>query len=98
MDTNLTELSSLFVYSYGYTRCIEDLVYCKSYEKVYLRFVKASDYKTNGENKHSMNFLLYTVPAVKSLIKILPVALNEAKRFKGVRLFLITVIFLRNFI
>ena len=87
MDTNLTELSSLPVYSYGNTRCSVDLVYCKSYYKVYLRFVKASDYKKDGEDKHIMNFVLYTVPAAESLLKILPVAINEAKRFKGVRLF-----------
>ena len=87
MDTNFTELSSLPVYSYGNTRCSVDLVYCKSYNKVYLRFVKASDYKKDGEDKHSMNFVLYTLPAAESLLKILPVAINEAKRFKGVRLF-----------
>ena len=87
MDTNFTELSSLLVYSYGNTRCSVNLVYCKSYDKVYLRFVTASDYKKNGEDKHSSNFVLYTVPAAESLLKILPVAINEAKRFKGVRLF-----------
>ena len=83
MDTNVTELSSFPIYTYGNTKCSVDLVYCKSYNKVYLRFVKASDYKKDGEDKHSMNF----VPAAESLLKILPVAINEAKRFKGVRLF-----------
>ena len=75
------------VYSYGNTRCSVDLVYCKNYDKVYLRFVKASNYKKDGEDKHSINFVLYTVPAAQSLLKILPIAINEAKRFKGVRLF-----------
>ena len=87
MDTNFTELSSLSVNSYGNTRCSVDLIYCKSYDKVYLRFVKASDYKKDGEEKHSLNFVLYTVPAAQSLLKILPVAINEAKRLKSVRLF-----------
>ena len=87
MDTNFTELSSLFVYSYDNTRCSVDLVYCKNYDKVYLRFVKASDYKKDGEDKHSINFVLYTVPAAESLFKIFPVAINKAKRFNGVRLF-----------
>ena len=64
-----------------------DLVYCKSYNKVYIRFVKASDYKKDGKDKHSMNFVLYTVPAAESLVKILPVAINKAKCFKGVRFF-----------
>ena len=86
MDTNYIELSSLPVYSYGNTRCSVDLVYCKNYDTVYLCFVKASDYK-DGEDKHSINFVLYTVPAAESLIKILPIAINEAKRFKNVRLF-----------
>ena len=63
MDKNFTELSSLPILSYNNTRCSVDLVYCTSYDKVYLRFVKASDYKKDGEDKHSMNFVLYTVPA-----------------------------------
>ena len=87
MDTNFTELRSLPVYSYGNTRCIVVFVYCKSYNKVYLRFIKASDYKKDGEDKDFINFVLYTVPAAGSLLKILPVAINEAKRFNGVRLF-----------
>ena len=84
MDTNFTELSSLPAYSYGNTRCSVDLVYYKSYDKVYLSFAKASDYKTDGEDKHSMNFVLYTVHAAESLLKILPIAINEAKRLKCV--------------
>ena len=75
------------VYSYGNTKCSVDLVYCKSYDKVDFRFVKAFDYKKDGEDKHFMNFVLYTVPAAEFLLKILPVAINDAKRLKDVRLF-----------
>ena len=87
MDTNLTELCNLPFYSYGNTRCSVDLVYCKSYDKVNFCFVKASDYKKHGEDNHSMNFVRYTVSAAESLIKILPIAIDDVTRFNGVRLF-----------
>ena len=53
----------------------------------FLHFVNASDYKKDGKDKHSMNYVLYTDPAADSLLKILPNSINEAKCLKGVRLF-----------
>ena len=87
MDSHFSKLSSLPVYSLNNTRWSVDLAYCQSSEKVYFCFVKASAYKNDGKDKNSMNFVLYIVPAAESLLKILPVAITEAMRFKGVRLY-----------
>ena len=64
MDTNFTELRSLPGYSYGKTKCSVEVVDFKSNDKVYLLVVKGSDYKNDGEDKHTMNFDLYIVPNI----------------------------------
>ena len=61
-------------------------LYFKQYKMVYVRLCKEYKYKKDGEEKHSINFVLNTFKAAEKLVKILGDVGNLAKKYKAVRL------------
>lgn len=85
MDLEFSPIRGIFFYRYMNTSCEVDLLYCKKYNKVYVRLCKTSKFKKDGEDQEKTNFVLFTIPAIEALLKVLPELINNAKDYKGVR-------------
>ena len=84
MEQAFDQLHSRIFYFWFNTHCGVDTIYSKQYKKVYVRLCKETNYKNDGEDKQSKNFVLYTVNAAEELVMILGDVVNFAKKNKKV--------------
>jgi len=94
MAPSFSELKSVEFSNFKNLKCQGKVVRSNDFNKNYIGLYKQSTYTTDdGLQKESKSYVLYAIPAAKSLLTILSNLIADAEQLTGVRLTIHTDVF-----
>ena len=85
MSSSFIDVKGIEFFRFQNTSCQAKISYAPKWNKKYITLIKESDYTAStGEQKHSVSYVLYTIPAAKNLLQVLGQLIAEAECYSGV--------------